>query len=49
MPKKKTATKQHVVYHKDGSLWARGKMINGVCEGYWEWFQKNGVLNGLMQ
>jgi antitoxin component YwqK of YwqJK toxin-antitoxin module len=33
---------QHIVYHKDGSVWARGKMTNGVCEDYWEWFRKDG-------
>jgi len=33
----------HVVYHKDGSLWARGQTIGGVPTGYWEWFRKDGV------
>ena len=35
--------KQHIVYHKDGSIWAKGKMVNGACEGYWEWFRKDGT------
>jgi antitoxin component YwqK of YwqJK toxin-antitoxin module len=35
--------KQHVEYHKDGSIWAKGGMDNGVCEGYWEWFRKDGT------
>lgn len=30
-------------YHKDGSLWAKGKMLNGNPEGYWEWFRKDGT------
>lgn len=30
----------HIVYHKDGSIWAKGDMVDGVCEGYWEWFRK---------
>jgi antitoxin component YwqK of YwqJK toxin-antitoxin module len=34
--------KQHVVRHKDGSIWAKGKMAGGVCDGYWEWFRKDG-------
>jgi len=37
------AAKQHTVYHKDGSIWAKGKMVNGACEGYWEWFRKDGT------
>jgi antitoxin component YwqK of YwqJK toxin-antitoxin module len=35
--------KQHEVYHKDGSLWARGEMVDGVHDGYWEWFRKDGT------
>lgn len=31
-----------VVRHKDGSLWAKGKSIDGVQVGYWEWFRKDG-------
>ena len=43
MPTKKTKSKKHVVYHKDGSIWAKGQKANGVCVGYWEWFRKNGT------
>lgn len=32
----------HTVYHKDGSIWAKGDMADGVCEGYWEWFRRDG-------
>lgn len=32
--------KPHIEYHKDGSVWAKGDMINGECDGYWEWFRK---------
>jgi hypothetical protein len=32
----------HVIYHKDGSIWARGEMKGDVCVGYWEWFRKDG-------
>jgi len=31
------------VYHKDGSLWAKGDMVEGECDGYWEWFRKDGT------
>ena len=34
----------NIVYHNDGSIWAKGKMINGVTDGYWEWFRKDGSL-----
>lgn len=32
-----------VKHHKDGSLWARGQMLDGRMIGYWEWFRKNGT------
>ena len=31
-----------MIYHKDGTLWAKGKMVQGECDGYWEWFRKDG-------
>jgi antitoxin component YwqK of YwqJK toxin-antitoxin module len=31
------------VYHKDGSIWARGHLLDGVATGYWEWFRKDGT------
>jgi antitoxin component YwqK of YwqJK toxin-antitoxin module len=34
-------SKIHKVYHKDGSIWAKGKMVGNVCDGYWEWFRKD--------
>ena len=36
--------KQHEHFHKDGSLWARGALLDGVMTGYWEWFRKDGSL-----
>jgi antitoxin component YwqK of YwqJK toxin-antitoxin module len=39
----KTSNKDHIEYHKDGSVWAKGKMNNGVPTGYWEWFRKDGT------
>jgi antitoxin component YwqK of YwqJK toxin-antitoxin module len=43
MAKKKPAAKPYILHHKDGSLWARGQMVDGVASGYWEWFRKDGV------
>ncbi len=34
--------KRHIVYHKDGSIWAKGTMEGKICEGYWEWFRRDG-------
>lgn len=34
--------KKHIVYHNDGSIWAKGLMVKGVCDGRWEWFRKDG-------
>ncbi len=34
---------KHEEYHKDGSLWAKGDIENGVPVGYWEWFRKDGT------
>ncbi len=43
MTKKISTANQNIVYHKDGGVWAKGEMINGKCEGYWEWFRKDGT------
>src|SRR5262249_32672408 len=43
MPKKQTPGKEHIEYHKDGTLWARGRTLKGVPIGYWEWFRKDGT------
>jgi antitoxin component YwqK of YwqJK toxin-antitoxin module len=42
-PKKRKSLKQHTEYHKDGSVWAKGLMADGVPAGYWEWFRKDGT------
>ena len=31
-------------YHKDGSLWAEGGMLEEAMHGYWEWYRKDGVI-----
>jgi len=36
-------TTEHRRYHKDGSLWAVGPMRDGVPEGDWQWFRKDGT------
>jgi hypothetical protein len=43
MATKKPTTKEHVQYHKDGTVWAKGQTIDGVATGYWEWFRKDGT------
>jgi antitoxin component YwqK of YwqJK toxin-antitoxin module len=36
--------KPYTKLHKDGSLWARGQMLDDVPVGYWEWFRKDGTI-----
>lgn len=37
-------SKKQIVYHKDGSVWAKGKIMGGKkMDGYWEWFRKDGT------
>lgn len=33
----------HIEYHKNGSIRAKGKIEDGTPTGYWEWFRKNGT------
>jgi len=35
--------RKEFIYHKDGSIRARGQTANGVPVGYWEWFRKDGT------
>ncbi len=42
MPTRKVS-KDYVHYHKDGSIWAKGKMRAGKPNGYWEWYRKGGT------
>lgn len=30
-------------YHKDGSVWAKGRVEDAIPTGYWEWFRKDGT------
>jgi antitoxin component YwqK of YwqJK toxin-antitoxin module len=43
MPRKHSRAKAHIVYHKDGSVWARGSKMCDMMTGYWEWFRKDGT------
>lgn len=43
MTKKKTSPKKQLVYHKNGSIWAKGQKLGEVCVGYWEWFRLDGT------
>lgn len=43
MATKMKSAKQHTVYHKDGSIWAKGRLADGVPTGYWEWFRLDGT------
>jgi antitoxin component YwqK of YwqJK toxin-antitoxin module len=36
--------KEYIHYHKDGSIWAKGKMLKEQMQGYWEWYRKDGVI-----
>jgi len=40
LPKSRT---NHIRYHKDGSIWAKGTMVDEQPDGYWEWFRKDGT------
>jgi hypothetical protein len=44
MPQQQSETQTHTVYHRDGSIWARGQKQDGVQDGYWEWFRKDGTI-----
>ncbi len=39
----KKTPQEHIEYHKDGSVRARGQKVDGVLTGYWEWFRKDGT------
>ena len=44
MATKKNSTKKVNHYHKDGSLWATGSMLEDKMHGYWKWFRKDGII-----
>jgi antitoxin component YwqK of YwqJK toxin-antitoxin module len=34
----------HEERHRDGSLRARGRVVDGEPDGYWEWFRLDGTM-----
>jgi uncharacterized protein YdhG (YjbR/CyaY superfamily) len=45
-PARKTIAKGKpaVHYHRDGTVWATGRMLDGKMHGFWEWFRKDGTI-----
>jgi antitoxin component YwqK of YwqJK toxin-antitoxin module len=39
-----TEIQPHIEYHKDGSIRAKGRMLDGEFDGYWEWYRKDGTI-----
>jgi antitoxin component YwqK of YwqJK toxin-antitoxin module len=35
---------EHIEYHKNGSVLAKGQTKDGQPEGYWEWFRHDGSI-----
>jgi len=34
-----------IKYHANGkTIWSKGKTINGIPDGYWEWYRVDGTL-----
>jgi antitoxin component YwqK of YwqJK toxin-antitoxin module len=44
MATNKPKTQKHVQYHKNGTVWAKGQMIDGTPTGFWEWFRVDGTI-----
>lgn len=35
-----------IKYHANkNTIWSKGKMVNDLPEGYWEWYRVDGTLN----
>ena len=39
----KPRKKKYTQSHKDGTLWAKGFLLNGKMEGHFVWFRKDGT------
>ena len=37
------SAQEHIEYHKEGTICARGQKAEGILTGYWEWFRKDGT------
>ncbi len=44
MPEADLTDGQHVERHRDGSIRARGPVLDGQPHGYWEWFRLDGTM-----
>jgi len=34
-----------IKYHANGqTIWSKGKIVDGVAEGYWEWYRIEGTI-----
>ena len=44
MPETEFTEGLHEERHRDGSLRARGPVVDGHPHGYWEWFRLDGTL-----
>jgi antitoxin component YwqK of YwqJK toxin-antitoxin module len=42
MPNTNHNSEEHTDRYKDGSIKAKGPVVNGALEGYWEWFRQDG-------
>jgi hypothetical protein len=43
MPQAGFTEGMHVERHRDGSVRARGPVVDGHPDGYWEWFRLDGT------
>lgn len=45
-PKKSEVIDGHLIkYHANGkTIWSKGKTVNDIPEGYWEWYRLDGTL-----
>lgn len=44
MPETEFTDGVHVERHRDGTVRARGPVVDGEPHGYWEWFRLDGTL-----
>ena len=44
MPQADFTAGVHEEHHRDGSLRARGPVVDGQPHGYWEWFRLDGTM-----
>jgi antitoxin component YwqK of YwqJK toxin-antitoxin module len=44
MPRADFTDGLHVEHHRHGSIRARGPVVDGEPDGYWEWFRLDGTM-----